>query len=232
MKTALAALVLTALPAVAASESDDTQRLDLSAVTGISVTGDASSIVLTTGDGPHQATLSGRRSGWFSRWYSALFGSDCRSAGRMSIEGGTLAVDVGTPWPDPSECVVELTANLPKASTVTIRQAATQLSLDGDFSAVSLDSKAADVTFRGHAGAVVLKGDALRSNLTFDRVDNTETIALDARALDARLGFVSGTKVSYKVDAAAALVDSALANTAGAKPSIDIKASLLRARIE
>ena len=34
------------------------------------------------------------------------------------------------------------------------------------------------------------------------------------------------------VEAAAALVDSALPNTLGAKPAIDIKASFLRARIE
>lgn len=223
-------LLISALPAFAAA--DDAQRLDLSAITAISITGDASSIALTTGDGPYEAALSGRRSGWFSQWYSALLGSDCRSAGRMSIEGGTLSVDVGTPWPDPSDCVVELRANLPKASAVSIEQAATQVSLKGDFSSVLLDSKATDVTFRGHAGSLVMKGDALRSHLTFDRVDNTETIALDARALDTHLGFVSGTKVSYKVEAGAALVDSALPNTLGAKPTIDIKASFLRARIE
>jgi hypothetical protein len=223
-------LLMSALPASA--ESGDEQRLDLTGITAISITGDASSIVLTTADAPFEATLGGRRSGWFANWYSAFFASDCRSAGRMRVEGGTLHVDVGAPWPDPSDCVVALKANLPRASTVTIEQAAAQVSLDGDFSAVSLDSKAADISFRGHASSLLVKGDALRSNLTFDKVDNTETIALDARALDLTLSFVAGTKVSYTVEAGAALVDSALPNTLGAKPAIDIKASFLRARIE
>lgn len=229
MKAALAVLLLAlaTLPATA-----DQQRLDLTGVAAISVTGDASSIKLTTADGPLEATLGARPSGWFTRW-SGWFTGGCGTAGEMRVDNGTLHVEIdAASWLESSDCVVELRANLPKASAVAIEQAAAEISLAGDFSTVALDSKAADFTLYGHADTQRLKGDALRSNVTFDEVRNTETIAFDAPMLDTRLSFVPGTAVSYTVAAAAALVDSALANTAGAKPSIDIKADFLRARIE
>lgn len=237
MKTSLVALLLaiSALPAVAA----DPEHLDLTGVTAISITGDASAIKLTTADdAAYEATLNVRPAGWFSRWswgwpggWSGGWFAGCGSAGRMRVESGTLHVTVdASSWMD--DCVVELTANLPRASSVAIEQAAAEISLEGDFSTVSLDSKAADFTLRGHADALKLKGDALRSDVTFEEVRNNETIAIAAPLLDMRLSFVSGTTVSYNVTAAASLVDSALANTVGAKPAIDIKAGYVRARID
>lgn len=232
MKTSLAALLLamSALPAVAA----DPEHLDLMGVAAISITGDASTIRLTTADdAAYDATLNVRPAGWFARWSWGWFAGGCGSAGHMRIDNGTLHAEVNnSSWMDTSDCVVELTANLPKGSSVAIEQAAAQISLTGDFSTVSLDSKAADFTLRGHADALNLKGDALRSDVTFDEVRNTETIAIAAPLLDTRLSFAPGTTVSYNVAAAAALVDSALANTAGARPAIDIKASYVRARID
>lgn len=230
MKTSFAALLLAtcAMPAVAA----DPERLDLMGVTAVSITGDAGAIKLTTSDdAPYEATLGAQPAGWFARWYRSWFAGACSSAGHMRIDNGTLHVDDSS-WMDTSDCVAELNANLPKSSSVIIAQAAAQISLEGDFSTVSLDSKAADFTLRGHADALKLKGDALRSDVTFEEVRNNETITIAAPLLDTRLSFVPGTTVSYNVAAGAALVDSSLANTAGAKPAIDIKASYVRARID
>ncbi|SHO66633.1 hypothetical protein SAMN02745172_03292 [Pseudoxanthobacter soli DSM 19599] len=50
-------------------------------------------------------------------------------------------------------------------------------------------------------------------------------------ALDASLSFAAGTRVSYGIDAVAAMLDSSLPNTPGAKPSISITGAYARVAI-
>lgn len=235
MKTRLLALILTAVPlaASAGGPSEPTKVLDVSGVTAIRFVGDASTISLTTAeDAPLEATLGGRRSGWFANWYSSWFYNDCRTASRMHIEGTTLTVEAGpSSWLDPSDCKVEFAANARKGVSVSVEQAASQVRLAGDFSTLSLEAEAADLTLEGHATTVRLDGKALRSHLTFARSEGDETIAIAGHSLDTYVGFAPGTQISYDVDASAALVDSSLPNTAGAKPSITIEAEYVRAVI-
>lgn len=235
MMARLTALILlaTLLSAKAANDPPPVQSLDLSSVTAIRITGEAGAIALTTVESEGLgARLSARRSGWFANWTSSWFYDDCRTASHMAIEGTTLTVDMrATSWLDPSECQVELTANLRKGIAVAIDQMASQVRLKGDFAALSLNAKAADLTFEGHAGSLDLRGEAMRSHLTFARTDGNETIAIHARSLDTRLAFAPGTKISYTVKATAALVDSALPDTPGAEPRIAITGDYVRTTI-
>ena len=235
MKTRLLVLMLLALPlyAMADEPTQPTQSLDVSSVTAIRIMGEASAIHMTTAkSGPLVATLGGKRTGWFANWYSSWFYNDCRMSSRMFIEGTTLTVEARpSSWLEPSDCRVELKANVAKGISVAIEQAASQVRLVGDFSALSLDTKAADFTLDGHAASVRLNGDALHSHLAFDRTEGNETIAIVAHSVDTSFGFARGTRISYEVDADAAMVDSALPNTIGARPSIAIKGEFVRAAI-
>ena len=88
------ALLLLAAPLPAAAEEVTSERLDLSEVTAIRVTGDASAISITTADNrPYEAALGGERTGWFARWYSSWFDHACPTASHMRIDKGTLYVD-------------------------------------------------------------------------------------------------------------------------------------------
>ncbi|NDV87716.1 hypothetical protein GTW51_13500 [Aurantimonas aggregata] len=233
MKTALTIAVLLAATPFALAGDDGRQSLDVSSVTAIAVTGDASVIDLKTApDGPFVATLAGRRTGWFARWYSSWSTADCRPSSRMRLDGTTLVVDVtSSSWFDLSDCTVELIATVRPQASVSVAQAASQVKLTGDFSTVTLDNEAADFALDGHAAEIALKSKALRSHLTFDKTRQSETVSIDAEALDVDLAFVAGTAISYTVTAAASMVDSALANTPGAKPAIDIRGQFVRASI-
>ena len=235
MKTVLIALILLAPSpsAIAEDAAQPTQRLDLSTVTEIRITGEASSISLTTTESePYQATLGGTRSGWFAKWYSSWFYTDCRTSSRMHIENSTLYVEASPAgWLEPSDCKVEFKANVRKETSVAIAQAASQVDLAGDYSAVSLDNKAADFTLNGYAKSIDLRADAIRSHLGFDRARTGDAIRIAGRSLDASLAFASDTQVSYRVDAVAAMVDSSLPNTPGADTSVEIKGQYVRATI-
>ena len=174
----------------------------------------------------------GAGTGWFARWYSSWSPVDCRPSGRMRLDGSILSVDATAPsWFDLGDCMVELTATVRPQVSVRIAQAASQVKLTGDFLAVTLDNEAADVALDGHATRVALKTKALRSQLSFARTERNESVSIDAQALDAVLAFAAGTAISYSVESAASTVDSALANTPGAKPAIAIRAQFVRASI-
>lgn len=231
---ALVAVPLCAMPyAMAGDDVRPVQRLDVSDVTTLRIVGEATAISVTTVEGePLEATLDGRRTGWFAKWYSSWFYNDCRTSSRMEIEGKTLTLDARPPASlEPSNCQVALTANVRGGTAIVVEQAASQVRLSGDFSTVALDAKAADVALDGHAASVRLSGDALRSRLDFSRTDGNETIAISAHALDASLSFPPGTRISYGVDAVAAMLDSSRPNTPGAKPSISITGAYARVAI-
>ena len=234
MKSAILALLSFASAALALPASGDAGKtLDLAGVSAVVISGEASSVRLTTSaSGPYQATIGSRREGWFARWYSSWFANDCSLASDMKLEASTLRIDVApSSWLDPSDCRVEINANIQPESSVSIDQAALKASIAGNFSTIAISSKAADVSLDGHASTVELKGDALRANLAFGSVRQDENIAITGKALDATLSFGKGAAISYSVTATASFVDSTLSNTVGAKPSVVIKGDFVRATI-
>ena len=234
MKSAILALLSFASAALASPASGDAGKtLDLAGVSAVIISGEASSVRLSTSASePYQATIGGRREGWFARWYSSWFANDCSLASDMKLEASTLRIDVApSSWLDPSDCRVEINANIQPESSVSIDQAALQASMAGSFSTIAISSKAADVSLDGHASTVELKGDALRANLAFGSVRQDENIAITGKALDATLSFGKGAAISYSVTATASFVDSTLSNTVGAKPSVVIKGDFVRATI-
>lgn len=104
--------------------------------------------------------------------------------------------------------------------------------LSGDFSDLRVDSDAGDFAFTGHAAKIAVSGAALRAQLAFERVINTEEIRISGQMLDATVRFLVPTPVSYGVEAVASYVNSALPNTPGAKPDIRITGEMARVRIE
>lgn len=207
--------------------------LDVSGVTAVAITGDASSVHLTTIDGTsHRATIDSRRSGWFSGWYSSWFFSDCRNGGEMRVENGTLHIDVApSSWMDLSDCVTEISANIPRGNIVSIDQMALLAKLDGDFATVTIVSKAGDVSLEGHASNINVKGDAIKARIVFDEIKRDEKIEVAAKALDAYLGFGRDAVISYEILAKASFVDSSLKNSLGSKPSVSIKGDYARVTI-
>ncbi|UVK40012.1 hypothetical protein LHFGNBLO_001436 [Mesorhizobium sp. AR10] len=234
MKSAILALLPFASIALASPTTGDAGKaLDLAGVTAVVITGEASSVRLTTSTtAPYHALIKSRREGWFASWYSSWFANDCLSASDMKREASTLHIDVApSSWLDPSDCVVEITANIQPESSVSIDQAALRANMTGNFSAIAINGKAADVSLDGHASTVDLKGEALKVYLAFGSVRQDENIAITGKALDATLSFGRQVPISYSVTASASFVDSSIANTAGAKPSVIIKGDFVRATI-
>jgi len=229
------ALVLLAapLPAAADDAAPTPQHLDLSEVTAIRITGDASAINVTAADDqPYEAALGGERTGWFAKWYSSWFDHACPTASHMRIDRGTLYVDAQpASWLEPESCRVRFTANVRKDSAIAIEQKASEVKLTGDYSAVSFDGGATDFAITGHADTLALNASQMRTTLSFDRTEGRETIALAAQSQDVHLTFAAGTRIDYAVDATAALVDSALPKTPGARPDITVKGQFVRVTI-
>lgn len=221
------------LEAATPVSAEATKDLETSEISGIAISGDAGSIRITTDAAkPYVATLTGRRTGWFSAWYSSWSFESCDSGSDMHIENGTLKVQLRSgSWHDLSECVVEINANLPAGSAVGMTVSAVEARLAGSFNAVALNSRAADFQLTGHARAVLLKSDAMRADLDFETVTHDEDVSIDVRNLDATVTLRPQTPISYSVRTIASYVDSALANTPGAKPHFDFTADHARIRI-
>lgn len=150
----------------------------------------------------------------------------------MRVENGTLFIDVApSSWTNLSDCTVEINANIPSGNSILIDQTALMVKLDGDFSSITIASKAGDVTLEGHASSVSVKGEAIKARFVFDRVEKTENIDFDARALDVYLGIGQDVPISYSIAATASLTDSSLANTPNSKPTINIKGDYVRVTI-
>jgi hypothetical protein len=211
-------LPLLAGPTLAATP----QSLETADITLLAVAGQASMIEVTSDPTrPYRAALSARRSGWFSRWSSIWFYNECRNHSSLRLEKAVLTVDIQESSGFGSDdCMVELKANLPPSTDVTIIQKAAQVVLTGRYGNVSLDLTAGDVTLRGDAKTLSVAGEAVRANLSVTAV---EKVAVDVTMLDLYLGFAPGTAISYRVDAVASLVDSALPDTPGAKPSVLVR---------
>lgn len=211
--------------------------VDLTGVTRLSVMGAASDISISTrGNGAREAVLSGTRHGWGAIWRSGWFAGDCTGQARMTRDGDTLSVDMGDRggffgWNDWDDCTLTLTATLAPEAMVSIRQNAARMRLDGDFSVIEVDSDAGDFALAGHATRVAIEGAALRAKLTFDTVMNNEAVLVSGKMLDASIRFLVPTAISYGVEAVASYVDSTLANTPGAQPSITIRGEMVHATI-
>jgi hypothetical protein len=207
--------------------------LDISGITAVAISGDASSVKITTApDGPYQATVKRHRSGWFAEWTSGWVFDDCGASSRMWIEGTLLRINVGIgAWFGVSNCKYDINLNVRKQTGIAIHQQALQADLSGDFSSVTIAAKAADIDIAGHADTVSLHGDALRLGFTFDAATQNEAVSIDARMLEAVLDFSRAPALAYSVTAKAALVDSARISTPGAKPSLTIAGDFVHATI-
>lgn len=216
-----------------AKASPTPPSVDTRAATSVEITGDASTVTISTNaDLPYAARLSGRRSGWFVRWYSSWAASDCEDGGTIRLDAAVLRIEIAqASWFDLGDCITEVHANIPAESAVSIDQKALQARLKGQFSSVTIDSAEADVELDGHATKIMLSGNAMRAHLTFDQTRHDETIDIKAKALDAYLAFAQETKISYAIKARASFVDSALLNSVGAKPRIAIDGDFVRATI-
>lgn len=228
---ALAILLLACPPTQAAEEA---ASLDLSGVTQVQVSGDASVIRLTASPGQtHRASASAVRTGWFGRWWlSSWFYEDCRSQTRMWLDGDKLMLDAGSAWSfGPGECRVEFTADLPSDVSVTIDQQASDIHLSGAFASVHLAGQAADLSFSGTASSMELRARALRANLVFNPSAAPTTTLLDSDALDLSVRYTDATSIHYEVRASAALVDSSRPDVPDAATRLLVTANYVRATI-
>lgn len=222
------------LAASALSDKISTTTIpDLSGVRAVAISGDASSINITTrSDQPYGASLGGRRKGWFSSWYSSWYFADCRDNSNMQVDGTILHIDIAaSSWLDPSDCMIEVNANVPAGAALRIDQSAFTARLTGHFSELAIAGKAVDITLEGHAEGIDIRADAVRASLDFDRVEADERVSIRARALDAYLGFGDSAPVDYKVTAKASWVDALQPSAPGAMPRVEIDGDFVRVRI-
>ncbi|PZQ83898.1 MAG: hypothetical protein DI549_06300 [Ancylobacter novellus] len=213
MKTLFLALAVL-LVGTALARADDT-RLDLSHVERVEISGDAASVRLTARPGgPFQARLVERRSGW--------------------LEGAVLRVEARTPSMfEASDCVVELTADLPPDVSVRIDLAAVQARLDGAFAAFDTQARAGDISVVGTVERVDLRGAALRAQLDLGEAapPAPRAVNLAVGSLDAEVTLPARATVGWQVDAKAALVDTARANDRDGATQIRVSADFLRLSI-
>ncbi|OCJ13951.1 hypothetical protein A6U87_26960 [Rhizobium sp. AC44/96] len=207
--------------------------LDVSAIRSVVISGDASSIKISTKpEEPYRAETRGRRDGWFSRWYSSWFFNGCQDQSRMQIEGTKLRIAVASSkWFDLSDCSPEVLANIPPGGAVRVDQQAVMARFDGDFASLGLAAKAADITLQGHVSSVSIDSAAVRAHLVYDRLTADETVAVIAYSIDSYFDFGKDVPVDYTVTAKASLIDSARPSVAGAKPVVTIKAEYARTTI-
>ncbi len=198
-------------------------------IKSVTISGDASLIRLTTQDDQTmQAVMSAKPSGWLSGW----FYNECKASGDMVVTGQTLLIKAhNSDWYDLSECSTYLQINLPRNAHVTIDQPAFKADLQGQFSGLDIDTRAADIALSGSAQTVKIRGDAFRTRLQFDDTAQTEKIDIAGRALDTSLQFPKGTAVSYRIHAKASMLDSKLPNTPDTKPEILISGDAVRTEI-
>lgn len=195
----------------------------------VKISGDASLIRLTTQeDEKWQSIMTAKPSGWLSGW----FYNDCNAKGDMVVTGQTLLITSrNSDWYDLSECSTNLQINLPRNASVMIDQPAFKADLQGQFSGLDIDTRAADIALSGSAQTVKIRGDAFRTRLQFDDTARPEQIDIAGRALDTSLQFPKGTAVSYRIHAKASMFDSKLPNTPDAKPEILISGDAVRTKI-
>ncbi|MBB1249013.1 hypothetical protein [Rhizobium sp. G21] len=229
-----AVIALDAAVSLWTSQARASDPVDLSSVNRVEVRGAASRVTVNTdAAAPFEAKLLGTRSGWGALWRSSWFDEGCAMTGSMRVERGSLIVDTGdAPFDfDWDDCRLELEANLRPDAAVLIDQRASAIKLAGDFSVLDIKSDAGDVDVEGHADAISLSGAALRARIAFDEVAKSETIRLMGKMMDATLIFPAGTAISYVVQSVASYIDSALPNTPGAKPEIQIRGDMVRTTI-
>ena len=195
----------------------------------VKISGDASLIRLTTQDDEkRQSIMTAKSSGWLSGW----FYNDCKAKGDMVVTGQTLLITAkNSDWYDLSECSTSLQINLPRNANIMIDQPAFKADLQGQFSALNIETRAADIALSGSAQTVKIRGDAFRTRLQFHDIAQPQHIEIAGRALDTGLYFPKGTSVSYRINAKASLLDSKLPNTPDAKPEILISGEYARTEI-
>lgn len=229
----IAALVITIAWMAPGGARSSLGQLDVSSVTAVTITGPAGLIRLSASrDGPYRAELRGQPDGWFAFWRSSWASNGCENVGSIRLDGTELRVDTGSrAWFGASDCRLELTATLPENVAVSIEQDATSSHLSGSFASLDIKSRAGDIALDGHAHDVSIEGNAIRARLSYARIEQDESIDLGGNAIDAELRFAGAEAVNYAVSGHASLVDSALPNKPGIKPTITVKGDFLRVSI-
>ncbi|MEP7456934.1 hypothetical protein [Phyllobacterium sp. SB3] len=225
-------LLFTTLTPVAA-KAEIPAQLDMTAIKQVTITGESSRMDFTTIDTvPYTATITGTRTSWLASWYSSWFSNSCDTKTTTEIKDQALTINVvETPLLSISDCEVRIIVNLPEGADINIEQHALLAHFSGQYRSIRINGNTADFSLDGYVSTLDIKGDAVRSDMRFDRTSGNETIRLDSHALDASFNFLKGTPISYAVKANASFIDSKLANTPGAKPSIDITSDYVRATI-
>lgn len=226
-------IVIAAAAAFTPSYGAEAQRLDLMNVRSISISGDSSAIrIRASDDVVHEARMDGVRHGWFSDWSSGWFGSACPATGTMRVDGDTLYIHAeDATLFGFTNCSARIQVAVGKDVAVIIDQPAAQIRLNGDYSTVTLKVHAADLSFDGHANTMTLASNAMRSNLTFTRVERNEAVTIDCESLDAFVNFGGSSPLDYQVEAKASLIDATQPSVPGAMPRIRITSKFVRATI-
>jgi hypothetical protein len=223
-----AALIIAAY--AASSGAAEAPTLDLAGVTGVKITGDASSIKVTTDSArPFRAELGAMRQGALFHWTSGWFGNDCTVDSRMHADNGMLLVEAAdSSWFGFADCAPVIVLNLADGASLAVNQHAAEIRARGQFSEFRFEGHAGDITLDGYARAVSLSADALETTLAFDHVEKTETVDLSSPALDASVRFGDGVAVDYRVDAKASMVDARQASTPGVMPRLRVEGKFVR----
>jgi hypothetical protein len=209
------ALLLSFLPVLAEDE------LDLSPVKKIVFVGDGSTIELTT-DASRPYRLVQDKS--WSFW------SSCRLTQRLEQGVLTLGVDSGNarPW---RRCNVTYRANLPALRQVEILQGANNVRAEGQFERLAVHSAASDVTFRGNANELSLKGSALKADVRLTGATPRGKVQVEARVGSVYLGIDQKAAVSYQLEGTLASFDRGWVNHPDAPLRVDVTGDLLQATL-
>jgi len=208
-------LLLSSLPVLAEGE------LDLNPVQKIVFVGAGSTIELTT-DASRPYRLVQEKS--WSFW------SSCRLTQHLEQGVLTLGVDNGNarPW---RRCNVTYRVNLPALRQVEILQGATNVRADGQFERLAVHSAASDVTFRGNAKELTLKGSALKADLRLTGATPSGKVKVEARVGSVYLGIDPKAAVSYQLQGTLTSFDRGWVNHPEAPLRVDVTGDLLQATL-
>lgn len=214
--TRLSLLWLFCLPTLA---DDD---LDLSLVQKIVFVSDGSAIELSTdADQPYRLQQS---RGW-------LFRKDhCQVTQSLSQNVLTLGVTVNGSYPL-RDCKVTFRANLPASRQVEILQGANSVEAQGQYDRFTLNSGASQITFRGNANLLTLKGSALKVDVHLIGAQPHGKVVVDGKVAQVYLGIERSAAVDYLLQGKMSSFDHGWQNQPGAPLRVEVNGEYIRATL-
>jgi hypothetical protein len=128
-------------------------------------------------------------------------------------------------------CKVTYRANLPALRQVEILQGANNVRAEGQFERLAVHSAASDVTFRGNANELSLKGRALKADVRLAGAAPRGKVQVEARVGSVYLGINQKAAVSYQLQGALACFDSGWMNHPDAPLRVNVTGDLLQATL-